>query len=81
MDTEEAYLVNIDGITQAPSTYTITLASSDPDGHDHIIFSTAPPNGSAITVVTLAGAATINFPATHNTSNNDVTFNEKESYS
>lgn len=68
----KAYLVNLDGITQSPANYTI---SNSPD--NTITFSTAPVNGAVINVVTLAGAATINFPATHNTSNNDVTFSEK----
>ena len=68
----KAYLVNFDGITQSPANYTISNSPTNT-----ITFSSAPPNGAVVNVVTLAGAATINFPATHNTSNNDVTFSEK----
>ena len=68
----KAYLVNFDGITQSPQNYTISNSPANT-----ITFSSAPPNGAVVNVVTLAGAATINFPATHNTSNNDVTFSEK----
>lgn len=68
----KAYLVNFDGITQSPLNYTISNSPSNT-----ITFSSAPPNGTAINIVTLAGAATINFPATHNTATNDVTFSEK----
>jgi len=60
----KAFLVNIDGITQNPSNYTVSLTG--------ITFSTAPVNSSVITVVTLAGAASLNFPAT--TSGGNVTF-------
>lgn len=65
----KAFLVNIDGITQSPSNYTITLNAGAPNT---ITFSTAPVNGSVINVVTLAGAASVNFPAT--TNGTDVTF-------
>lgn len=68
----KAYLVNFDGITQSPANYTISNSPTNT-----ITFSSAPPNGTVVNVVTIAGAATINFPATHNTSNNDVTFSEK----
>ena len=68
----KAYIVNLDGITQSPANYTI---SNSPN--NTITFSTAPVNGAVINVVTLAGAATINFPATHNASTNDVTFSER----
>jgi hypothetical protein len=68
----KAYIVNFDGITQSPQFYTISNSPTNT-----ITFSSAPPNGVSINVVTLAGAATLNFPATHNTSNNDVTFSEK----
>lgn len=68
----KAYLVNFDGITQSPLNYTIGNSPSNT-----ITFSSAPPNGTAINIVTLAGAATINFPATHDASTDDVTFNEK----
>ena len=45
----KAFLVNIDGITQSPSSYTISDTG--------ITFTTAPVSSSVITVVTLAGAA------------------------
>lgn len=60
----KAFLVNIDGITQNPSNYTISSTS--------ITFTTAPVNLSVITVVTLAGAASVNFPVT--TDGTNVTF-------
>lgn len=63
----KAFLVNIDGITQNPSNYTITTTD--------ITFVTAPVNLSSITVVTLAGAASVNFPVSF--SGDDVTFDDK----
>tara|TARA_X000000950_G_scaffold288115_1_gene403370 strand:- start:3795 stop:5129 length:1335 start_codon:yes stop_codon:yes gene_type:complete len=63
----KAFLVNIDGITQNPSNYTISTTD--------ITFGTAPVNLSSITVVTLAGAASVNFPVSF--SGDDVTFDDK----
>lgn len=47
----EAYRVSIDGVMQAPSDYTVRMSPAD------ITFTSAPPTGSKIVVVTAASAA------------------------
>ena len=47
----EAYRVSIDGVMQAPSDYAISMTNST------ITFTSAPPSGSKIVVVTAASAA------------------------
>ena len=66
---EEAYDISIDGLTQSPDSYSIITP------FNQITFDTAPPSGAVISVVTNAGAATINFPASF--SGDDVTFDDK----
>ena len=50
-EVKEAYRVSIDGVMQAPSDYAISMTNST------ITFTSAPPTGSKIVVVTAASAA------------------------